>query len=326
METATQTLHRLTSYEPGREWDEPVDDPRVVQDLEVNDLARFPWFYKRYAQPLPRVPLPRDLPATTAPAVAVLAGTADVRARGRWTCRTCPGCCTCPRAWCARRSGRTRPGCSAPPGPRAAASRSSCTSPCRRARRCPPGVHWYHPQDHALVQVGPPPRGAAPAIVVTGVPWRTGWRYRERGYRHVYWDAGTMLAQLLAVGRLGRARRARCTPASRTRRSPRSSARTGCTSGPSPSSRSATARPRSRRPARRPRARSTRPRSSSRSSRPRSGRATATRSARRGTAAPRSTCRSPGRDPVETVVLARGSQRRMDPTRGLCRRTCCARP
>src|SRR5581483_5064116 len=34
---------------------------------------------------------------------------------------------------------------------------------------------------------------------VTGVPWRTGWRYRERGYRHVYWDAGTMLAQLLAV-------------------------------------------------------------------------------------------------------------------------------
>src|SRR5262249_49070314 len=26
-----------------------------------------------------------------------------------------------------------------------------------------------------------------------------GWRYRERGYRHVYWDSGTMLAQLLAA-------------------------------------------------------------------------------------------------------------------------------
>jgi hypothetical protein len=36
-------------------------------------------------------------------------------------------------------------------------------------------------------------------VVVTGVPWRTGWRYRERGYRHIYWDAGTMLAQLLAL-------------------------------------------------------------------------------------------------------------------------------
>jgi hypothetical protein len=34
---------------------------------------------------------------------------------------------------------------------------------------------------------------------VTGVPWRTGWRYRERGFRHVYWDAGTMLSQLLAL-------------------------------------------------------------------------------------------------------------------------------
>ncbi len=41
--------------------------------------------------------------------------------------------------------------------------------------------------------------GDAPALIVTGVPWRTGWRYRERGYRHIYWDAGTMLSQLLAA-------------------------------------------------------------------------------------------------------------------------------
>jgi hypothetical protein len=60
-------------------------------------------------------------------------------------------------------------------------------------------VHWYDPLEHALVRVGPAPRGSAPAVIVTGVPWRTGWRYRERGWRHVYWDAGTMLAQLLAL-------------------------------------------------------------------------------------------------------------------------------
>jgi hypothetical protein len=36
-------------------------------------------------------------------------------------------------------------------------------------------------------------------VVVTGVPWRTGWRYAERGFRHIYWDAGTMLAQLLGL-------------------------------------------------------------------------------------------------------------------------------
>ena len=66
-----------------------------------------------------------------------------------------------------------------------------------------PAACTVRPVDHALVQVGPPPRarrpGQLPAVVVTGVPWRTGWRYRERGYRHVYWDAGTMLAQLLAL-------------------------------------------------------------------------------------------------------------------------------
>jgi hypothetical protein len=39
VETATQTLHRLTSYEPGRDWDVPVDDPRVLKGLQVNDLA-----------------------------------------------------------------------------------------------------------------------------------------------------------------------------------------------------------------------------------------------------------------------------------------------
>jgi hypothetical protein len=69
VETATQALHRLTSYEPGREWTEAISDPRVVRDLEVNDLARLPWFFKRYTQSLPRTALPRSLPATTAPDV-----------------------------------------------------------------------------------------------------------------------------------------------------------------------------------------------------------------------------------------------------------------
>jgi SagB-type dehydrogenase family enzyme len=36
-------------------------------------------------------------------------------------------------------------------------------------------------------------------VVLTGVHSRTGWKYMERGYRHVWWDAGTMLANLLAL-------------------------------------------------------------------------------------------------------------------------------
>ena len=40
----------------------------------------------------------------------------------------------------------------------------------------------------------------APAtLVFTGIPWRTTWKYRERGYRHLFWDCGTILANLLAA-------------------------------------------------------------------------------------------------------------------------------
>ena len=42
-------------------------------------------------------------------------------------------------------------------------------------------------------------RRQASTLIVTGVPWRTGWRYAERGWRHLYWDAGTALSQLIAA-------------------------------------------------------------------------------------------------------------------------------
>jgi Nitroreductase family len=198
METATQALHRLTSYEPGRDWDEPIDDPRVLQDLVTNEIERLPSFYKRYAQSLPRVELPRELPATTAPAVAVLAGTAEVDPAeldlpqlSRLLHLAAGVVRTVERpygTWLFRAAG-------------SAGSRSpfEVYVAVPEGGALPAGMHWYHPEDHALLQVGPPPRAGAPTIVVTGIPWRTGWRYRERGYRHIYWDVGTMLAQLLAA-------------------------------------------------------------------------------------------------------------------------------
>lgn len=198
MESATRTLHRLTSHQPGGQWDRPpVDDPRVV-DFETNDLDRFPWFFKRYPGDLPRVPLPRDLPVTRAPALAVLAGSADVAPAALdlaglsrllhlsagvvRTMRRPHGTMLLRAAGSAGARFPLELYVTVPPG-----------------LPLPPGVHWYDPQAHELVTVGPGPAGGAPAVVVTGVPWRTGWRYRERGYRHVYWDAGTMAAQFLAA-------------------------------------------------------------------------------------------------------------------------------
>jgi hypothetical protein len=177
----------------------PIDDDRVVRQFTPQDLARAPFWFKRYDSSLPRLPLPRALPTTTVPATAVLAGTASVP----------------------------------PPAPDLAAPARILylsagivrIAPCREGRRIPfraagsaggrfplelylavpdgagmpAGVHWYQPDEHALVRVGPAPDGGGPTLVVTGVPWRTAWKYRERGYRHMYWDAGTMLSQLLTL-------------------------------------------------------------------------------------------------------------------------------
>ena len=45
-----------------------------------------------------------------------------------------------------------------------------------------------------------PAIAAAPVVAVwTSTFWRNAWRYQARAYRHVYWDAGTALANLLAV-------------------------------------------------------------------------------------------------------------------------------
>ncbi|MGH9259911.1 MAG: SagB/ThcOx family dehydrogenase, partial [Acidimicrobiales bacterium] len=53
---------------------------------------------------------------------------------------------------------------------------------------------------HLAHAVGDPAlAGTAVVIVVTGIPWRTTWKYAERGWRHVFWDAGSLLANLLAV-------------------------------------------------------------------------------------------------------------------------------
>jgi hypothetical protein len=157
----------------------PVDDPRVLMHFESLDIARFPWFFKRYAQSLPTAPLPRDLPSTTARAVAVLAGTADVSPaeldlpqlsrllhlsagvvrKAAWAHGT----------WIYRAAGSA--------GGRFPLELYVVVP---HGAGVPAGVHWYHPQEHALVHVGAPPRGEAPALVVTGIPWRTGWKYRER--------------------------------------------------------------------------------------------------------------------------------------------------
>jgi SagB-type dehydrogenase family enzyme len=51
----------------------------------------------------------------------------------------------------------------------------------------------------AEAAVAPELTRAGAVFVLTGILWRTAWKYEARGYRHLWWDAGTMLANLLAL-------------------------------------------------------------------------------------------------------------------------------
>ncbi|WP_250029617.1 hypothetical protein [Paractinoplanes maris] len=197
LDSGAGLLHRLTSYSPDREWDVPQDDPRLRHDLTSNDLDTVPPQVKTFPYGLPTVPLPRVLPDPGAPAAAVLSGSPtapqplDAAQLGRilflgaGVVRT------------SDRNGRTilfRASGSA--GARFPLEVYAVT---RGVAGVDDGVHWYDPVDHALVRIGPPAHGDATTLVITGVPWRTGWRYLERGFRHLYWDCGTLLAQLEAA-------------------------------------------------------------------------------------------------------------------------------
>lgn len=77
-----------------------------------------------------------------------------------------------------------------------------------------PGVYHYRPLGNTLVRLregdhrpslirasaGEPAVARAPVILaLTGIPWRTAWKYSERGYRHLFWDAGMIVANMLAL-------------------------------------------------------------------------------------------------------------------------------
>lgn len=69
----------------------------------------------------------------------------------------------------------------------------------------PAGVHHFSPLSFGLTGLrsgdlrGWIGTSAPVALVLTGIAWRTTWKYGERGWRHLYWDAGTILANLAAA-------------------------------------------------------------------------------------------------------------------------------
>ena len=77
-----------------------------------------------------------------------------------------------------------------------------------------PGLYHFGPGDFALRRLRSGDVRAALAeaaadeglacraavIVLSAIYWRNTWKYQARGFRHLFWDSGTMLANLIATG------------------------------------------------------------------------------------------------------------------------------
>src|SRR5215470_15597810 len=77
----------------------------------------------------------------------------------------------------------------------------------------PPGLYHFCPGDFTLrrlrdgdvrsaladASAEPDLARRAATIVLTAIFWRNTWKYQARGWRHLYWDSGTMLANITSV-------------------------------------------------------------------------------------------------------------------------------
>jgi SagB-type dehydrogenase family enzyme len=191
--------HGLSSFRSVDEWRAPVEHPLVLKDFETDVLETFPAHSKRYPAGLSTVKLPRRWRSGVASATAVLAGRSvapqgelDLAQLARLLHLSAGVVRTAERA--DGRYFRFRASGSA-----GGLFPLELYVAARGVEGLADGVYWFDPLDHALANVGSPPEGEATTLVVTGIPGRTGWRYAERGLRHLYWDAGAMLANAVAL-------------------------------------------------------------------------------------------------------------------------------
>jgi len=212
-------FHNATKYY-ARSGTEPSDDRIGIGDpaddtpaIWQKDWGIKPLLAKVYTE-LPPVELPRTLPDTGVPALAAIAatgaatGTPDKALLGRLGLLSnglLDRTLTTP-------DGRTQHYRTA--GGTGALYHLELYFVCGDLADLPAGVYHYSAIDHTLRRVragdfraalaaatGQEPSVAAAPVVlaVTSTFWRNSWRYRERAYRHTFWDTGTSLSHVLAV-------------------------------------------------------------------------------------------------------------------------------
>lgn len=207
-ESAAHRFQRLTSYSPGRSWLVPVEDAEVRQDFLPLDPSCEPARHKAYSPDLGRVPLPDRRHVDESLGAQALSASTQALADGdvvdlaeiAWLLRWSAGI-------------RRRPMNHSDDQEWRAAASAGNRHPievylnAHSVTGLADGLWHYDPVAHELVNLGPPAADGV-ALILTGVPWRTQWRYAERGYRHLWWDAGSVIAQLAVLARAS-GRRAR---------------------------------------------------------------------------------------------------------------------
>lgn len=196
---AARLYHQLSSYRSVDEYRAPTENPLVLRNFETNVLDTFPAPSKSYPPGLPTVALPTSWRAGSGSATTALAGRSVSPPRALDLAQLARLChLTAGVVRTAERSdGRYYH--FRPSGSAGGQFPYELYVAGLGVDGLDAGMYWYDPRHHSLVRVGPPPQGEAATLVVTGVPWRTGWRYAERAFRHLYWDAGAMLANTIAL-------------------------------------------------------------------------------------------------------------------------------
>jgi SagB-type dehydrogenase family enzyme len=180
---------------------------RILAESQSLDWGNHPLPFKVYPD-LEPLPLPRELPESSVPATEVLAGqvSAPVSALDL--------------AGLARllffSAGVTRflGGVLFRAAPSAGALYpTEVYVVCGPLAGLPAGVYHFEPAEFVLRRLRdgdfrarlagsaaePAIAGLPLSFVFTGIPWRTTWKYGQRGWRHLFWDAGAIVANLLVV-------------------------------------------------------------------------------------------------------------------------------
>ena len=218
---AARAFHKATKYLAvrGRGWQRAVHDgtpPAVEIPIWQEDWSLEPFPFKVY-ETLPALPIPARVPTLTAlPALEAIARTGaepqghalpDRAALARIGLlangllnrqRTSRACATIEF----RTAGGT-----------GARYHLEIYFVCADLPDLDAGIYHYDAQSHSLRQLRAGDFGAlveatgsepavtsAPVVLaLTSTFWRNAWRYKARAYRHTFWDAGTTLANALAL-------------------------------------------------------------------------------------------------------------------------------